>query len=212
MRHYSWPDNFIQGVLQCIRTLSQTPVTGSRANPATSLPETVLSPRENKLSASLMRVNHCGEVCAQALYLGQSFATKNPELKALFTAAAKEEADHLQWCETRLKELESHTSYLNPLWFSGSLLIGTCAGLIGKRFSLGFLAETENQVFQHLASHLEKLPHHDHKSRAIITTMQAEEAQHAATAMRHGGSHLPYPIKIVMQGMAKVMTTIAAKL
>lgn len=212
MRHYSWSDKLINGALQCIRTFSQTPVASSRANPAASLPETALSPSEIQLSASLMRVNHCGEVCAQALYLGQSFATKSPQLKELFTAAAKEEADHLQWCETRLNELGSHTSYLNPLWFSGSLLIGTCAGLMSNRFSLGFLAETENQVFQHLASHLEKLPAGDHKSRAIITTMQAEEALHADTAMRHGGSTLPYPVKTVMQVMAKMMTTIAAKL
>ncbi|MCS5712530.1 2-polyprenyl-3-methyl-6-methoxy-1,4-benzoquinone monooxygenase [Candidatus Berkiella aquae] len=212
MRQYSLSDTFLNGVLQCIRTIHQTPAKGSRPNPAAILAEPSLSLDELKLSASLMRVNHTGEVCAQALYLGQEFATNNANLKTLFATAASEEVDHLHWCETRLNELGSHTSYLNPLWFTGSLFIGTCAGLFSNRFSLGFLAETENQVFAHLASHLEKLPPHDTKSRAIVEKMQADEAAHAATAMHHGGIELPLPIKTMMRMMAKMMTTIAAKL
>lgn len=212
MRHYSWSDNVINIILECIHTIHQTPVTHSRVSPGATLPEPSLSPDEIKLSGSLMRINHTGEVCAQALYLGQGITTNNAQLKAIFAAAASEEVDHLQWCETRLIELGTHKSYLNPLWFTGSLFIGTCAGLISNRFSLGFLAETENQVFAHLASHLEKLPCQDIKSRAIIQKMQSDEAMHAATAIHYGGSELPFPIKTLMRSMAKIMTTISAKL
>lgn len=210
MRHYSFIDSLLSNVLQCIRTASQKPASSLRESPAAMLPEPPLDLKESQYSASLMRVNHTGEVCAQALYLGQGLTTRNPTLQQLFKEAAFEEADHLAWCQTRLTELNSHTSYLNPLWFTGSLLIGTCAGLLGSRFSLGFLAETENQVYRHLGSHLEKLPAHDSKSRAIVKTMQAEEILHANNAMLHGGSELPLPIKEGMRLMAKVMTTIAA--
>jgi ubiquinone biosynthesis monooxygenase Coq7 len=212
MRNYSWSDKIVSGLLSCMRTLHPKPPLAKRESPALLLAEPLLNLKEVQLSASLMRVNHTGEVCAQALYLGQSFVTQNPSLKKLFKEAAHEEADHLHWCETRLEELSSHTSYLNPLWFTGSLFIGTCAGLLGKRFSLGFLAETENQVFAHLASHLEKLPKADTKSRKIVKTMQEEEAAHAKTAIEHGGSELPLPIKEGMRFMAKIMTNLAALL
>lgn len=210
MRNYSWSDKLVGGVLQCIRTLHHKPTSASRENPAALLAEPLLNLKEIQLSASLMRVNHTGEVCAQALYLGQGLTTQNKTLKNFFTNAANEEADHLQWCKTRLTELQSHTSYLNPLWFGGSLFIGTFAGLLGNRFSLGFLAETENQVFAHLASHLEKLPPNDHKSRKIVKTMQEEEIMHAKAALQHGGMELPLPVKEGMRLMAKLMTRLSA--
>lgn len=210
MRHYSFTDTILSNVLQCIRTASQKPASHVRASPAASLPEPELDLKDTHYSAALMRVNHAGEVCAQALYLGQGLTTRNPTLQQLFKEAAYEEADHLAWCQTRLTELNSHTSYLNPLWFTGSLLIGTCAGLLGNRFSLGFLAETENQVYRHLGSHLEKLPRQDTKSRAIVKTMQAEEVVHANNAMQHGGGELPLPIKEGMRFLAKIMTRLAA--
>ncbi|MGE3319070.1 MAG: 2-polyprenyl-3-methyl-6-methoxy-1,4-benzoquinone monooxygenase [Candidatus Berkiella sp.] len=210
MRHYSFTDTFLSNILQCIRTATQKPATSMRESPAARLPEPQLDLKDIQYSAALMRVNHTGEVCAQALYLGQGLTTRNPTLQKLFKEAAHEEADHLAWCQTRLTELNSHTSYLNPLWFTGSLLIGTCAGLLGNRFSLGFLAETENQVYRHLGSHLEKLPIQDTKSRAIVQTMQAEEALHANNAMHHGGSELPLPVKEGMRWLAKIMTSIAA--
>ncbi len=212
MRNYSWSDKVVSSLLSCMRTLHPKPAPVKRESPAVLLAEPLLNLKEMQLSASLMRINHTGEVCAQALYLGQSLVTQNPSLKKLFNDAALEEADHLHWCETRLAELSSHTSYLNPLWFTGSLLIGTCAGLLGNRFSLGFLAETENQVFAHLASHLEKLPKTDTKSRKIVKTMQEEEAVHARTAIEQGGSELPLPVKEGMRFMAKIMTNLAAVL
>lgn len=208
MRNYSLFDNIVSSLLQCIRTVQQKPATHARANPSQPFAEPNLDAKEMALSANLMRINHTGEVCAQALYLGQGLTTQNPTLKKLFSDAALEEADHLHWCETRIKELNSHTSYLNPLWFAGSFMIGATAGMMGKRFSLGFLAETENQVFAHLSSHLQKLPPQDIKSRKIVEQMRQEEAEHAATAMRHGGSSLPLPIKETMRFMAKVMTNI----
>ncbi len=208
MRNYSWSDNIVSSLLQCIRTTHQKPASQVRENPSTSLPEPTLTAKEAQLSASLMRINHTGEVCAQALYLGQGLTTRNPVLKKLFAEAATEEADHLQWCETRIHELNSRTSYLNPLWFAGSFMIGATAGLMGNRFSLGFLAETENQVFAHLSSHLERLPLQDDKSRKIVEQMRQEEALHASNAMHHGGSSLPFPIKEAMRLMSKVMTHI----
>lgn len=208
MRNYSWSDNIVSSLLQCIRTTHQKPASRARANPSMTLAEPTLTPKEAALSASLMRINHTGEVCAQALYLGQGLTTQNPVLKKLFSDAAIEEADHLQWCEMRIQELNSRTSYLNPLWFAGSFMLGAGAGIMGKRFSLGFLAETENQVFAHLSSHLQKLPPQDCKSRKIVETMRQEEAEHASKAMHHGGSSLPLPIKEAMRLMAKVMTRI----
>lgn len=208
-RQYSWHDQFFCGLQKCLQTLSNLPVNAA-ARP-TPEAEVVypLSSEEQKKSASLMRINHVGEVCAQALYLGQSFTARRPILREAFEHAAQEESDHLYWCEERLTELNSHKSYLNPLWFTGSLLIGTCAGLISDRFSLGFLAETEQQVFDHLSSHLTKLPTNDQKSRAIITQMQLDEAKHASTAIQLGAMDLPYPVKTLMKLSSKIMTSIA---
>lgn len=180
----------------------------SRPNPSETVKEEKLSLKEKKLSANLMRINHVGELCAQALYLGQSLSAP-PELKQIFQTAAREERDHLVWCKQRLHELESYTSYLNPLWFSGALVVGTMAGIVGREWSLGFLAETEQQVEAHLETHLARLPLKDHKSRAILATMQEEEVKHAATAMRLGAKKLPFPIPNLMRAMAKVMTALA---
>ncbi len=206
-RHYRWQDSILMNVSKCIRTLLELPANhNSRPCPGDAEPQPTLSSQEKKQSGGMMRVNHTGEVCAQALYLGQSLTARTETLRSAFEEAAIEESDHLSWCEQRLTELESHKSYLNPLWFTGSLLIGTCAGLAGDKWSLGFLAETEQQVFKHLESHLEKLPKMDGRSRAIVAQMQEEEAKHAHTAISYGAAELPFFIKIGMQWMAKVMT------
>lgn len=208
-RVYTFFDHVLIKIDQCLQSLSNTLTpTSSRPNPAKDLPEPILSAAEQKHSAGLMRVNHAGEVCAQALYLGQSLTARDPKISEALRQAAQEEIDHLQWCETRLQELNSHRSYLNSLWFIGSLTIGTFAGLIGDRWSLGFLAETEEQVFQHLSRHLKKLPKQDLKSEAIILTMREEERQHATTAIHLGAAILPPPIKFTMRLTSKIMTSI----
>ena len=156
-----------------------------------------------------MRVNHSGEICAQALYQGQALTARNPAAKAALEQAALEETEHLSWCETRIHELGSHTSYLNPLWYGGSLAIGALAGALGDKWNLGFLAETEHQVERHLKSHLARLPEVDLKSRAVVEQMQVDEARHAATALEQGGVALPLPIKQGMQLTSKLMTRAA---
>lgn len=209
-RHYAWHDHLINNVLQCIRTFDKIlspPCHRPSPSQAVSGPE--LTPYQKTESGRLMRVNHSGEVCAQALYLGQMIGTRDLNLKQMLNQAAQEESDHLHWCSERLVELETHHSYLNPLWFSGALLIGTCASLISTRVSLGFLEETENQVTAHLESHLTKLPIEDTKSRAIIAQMRLDEAKHASTAQQYGAEALPYMIKLGMRWSAKIMTHIA---
>lgn len=209
-RDYTFFDRVLIKVDRCLQSLSSTLAPPSlRASPAKDLPEPTLSLTEKKHTAGLMRINHAGEVCAQALYLGQSLTARDPSLSEKLRQAAQEEIDHLQWCETRLHELNSHKSVLNPIWFAGSLAIGTFAGLIGDRWSLGFLAETEEQVFQHLSSHLKKLPQQDLKSEAIILTMREEELQHATTAIQLGAATLPPPIKLAMKITSKIMTSTA---
>jgi ubiquinone biosynthesis monooxygenase Coq7 len=191
-----------------LRTLFAKPV-AQRLNPASEVPEAKLSASEARHSAGLMRINHVGEVCAQALYAGQALTGRQAEVRKKMREAAAEEVDHLAWCDERLHSLGSHTSYLNPLWFAGSFALGVGAGLIGDRWSLGFVAETENQVVRHLDSHLKELPAHDTQSRAIVTQMREDEAHHATTALAAGGSELPAPIKLVMTAMSKIMTSIA---
>jgi ubiquinone biosynthesis monooxygenase Coq7 len=191
-----------------MRTLFAKPV-AQRENPATQIAESSLSTDEARQSAALMRINHVGEVCAQALYAGQALTSRSTEVREKMRVAAAEEIDHLAWCQERLNALDSHTSYLNPLWFSGSFALGIAAGLIGDRWSLGFVAETENQVVRHLESHLTKLPAKDAKSRAIVTQMRDDEAKHATIALDAGGNILPQPIKLAMCALSKVMTTIA---
>lgn len=166
-----------------------------------------LSAAEKKHAAALMRVNHVGEVCAQALYNGQALTSNQPETVAALQHAAQEETEHLAWCEKRIKELGGRKSLLNPLWYSGAFAMGTMAGALGNRWNMGFLAETEHQVGEHLQSHLSKLPVDDVKSRAIVTQMQADEAEHADMALQNGGAQLPPPVKWAMRAAAKVMTT-----
>lgn len=167
---------------------------------------------ERKHAAGLMRVNHVGEVCAQALYQSQKLVARSPQIQEMLNHSAQEEMDHLAWCETRLQELGSHTSYLNPLWYAGSFAIGLVAGLAGDKWSLGFVVETEKQVENHLESHLEKLPPEDHRSRAIVEQMRIDEIEHGQVALHAGGVALPEPIQKVMQAMSKVMTTTAYKI
>ncbi|MBK9443530.1 MAG: 2-polyprenyl-3-methyl-6-methoxy-1,4-benzoquinone monooxygenase [Comamonadaceae bacterium] len=173
---------------------------------------TELSELEKKESAALMRVNHVGEVCAQALYTAQAFATKNEALRAHFIRASAEETNHLAWTEARLKELDDRPSLLNPLWYAGAFGIGLLAGRLGDRVSLGFVVETENQVEAHLDSHLSRLPVGDHASRAIVAQMKEDEARHALDAQELGAIDLPAPVKGLMTLAAKVMTTVAHRI
>lgn len=186
---------------------SQRPTPGSDfAN------HSVLDAAERKHAAGLMRVNHVGEVCAQALYQSQKLVARNSDIQDMLDDSGREEMDHLAWCETRLRELGSHTSYLNPLWYAGSFAIGLAAGLAGDKWSLGFVAETEKQVENHLESHLEKLPKDDQRSRAIVDQMRIDEIAHGQAAKNAGGENLPEPIQKIMQAMSKIMTTTAYKI
>ena len=170
---------------------------------------TPLSEPERREAAALMRVNHVGEVCAQAMYDAQALAATAPELREKFVGAAQEEADHLAWTRQRIQELGGRTSLLNPLWYAGAFAIGTVAAWMGDRVSIGFLAETERQVEQHLQSHLERLPATDAQSRAIVEQMKHEEAQHADAAVDRGAATLPYPARLAMRLAARLMTKTA---
>jgi len=183
------------------------PIPGSEVGGSTTL-----NADERKHAAGLMRVNHVGEVCAQALYQSQKLVARNSQIQEMLDHSGQEEMDHLAWCETRLKELGSHTSYLNPFWYAGSFAIGLAAGLAGDQWSLGFVAETEKQVENHLESHLQKLPEDDHRSRAIVDQMRLDEIAHGQAAMHAGGVNLPEPIQKMMQTMSKLMTTTAYKI
>lgn len=177
--------------------------------PAPEAPTSPLEEPDRRLSAGLMRVNHAGETAAQGLYHGQALVARNPATRTLLETAAREETDHLAWCETRLRELADRPSYLSPLWYTGSFLIGVAAGLASDRVSLGFVAETERQVERHLDSHLEQLPAADLRSRAIIEQMRRDEASHGEHARQAGGAGLPRPVQDLMQATARVMTTTA---
>lgn len=212
MTHLPLPrvDALIAGLDQALRTLVRySPEVARRPYPAADCPPLALPARAR--AAELMRVNHTGEVCAQALYLGQATAALTPACRQALQAAAIEEADHLVWCARRLRELDARPSLLNPVWFCGAFSLGALAGLCGERASMGFLAETERQVVAHLDSHLEQLPFDDKASRQIVIQMRSDEAKHAATARHHGAVELPLPVRWLMQLQAKVMTTIAAR-
>ena len=185
------------------------PHRASLACPTVSGDTTQLSDDEKAQAGALMRVNHVGEVCAQALYNAQALATRDAALRAHFEHASAEETNHLAWTEQRLKELGAHPSRLNPLWYAGAFGIGLLAGRLGDRVSLGFVVETEQQVEAHLASHLSRLPANDHASRAIVAQMQLDEAGHAADAQQLGAAPLPEPVKRLMRAAAKLMTTVA---
>lgn len=207
-------DSWIIAADNGLRTLSGA-VRSTRPRPAPDGCATLqpsLSDEEAQLSGALMRVNHVGEVCAQALYEAQALATRDPAVRAHMLAAAREEIDHLAWTAERLSELKSRPSLLNPLWFAGAFAIGYVAGRAGDRWSLGFMAETEHQVEQHLAGHLDRLPATDGASRAIVTQMRDDEVKHARTALEHGGATLPSPVRLLMRGAAKVMTTLAHRI
>lgn len=176
---------------------------------ASTMSETELSAQEKKHAAGLMRVNHVGEVCAQALYQSQKLHAKSDDLKNKLEHAAIEEEDHLAWCERRLEELDSRPSLLNPVWYAGSFVLGSIAGLAGDKISLGFVAETEKQVEHHLDEHLKELPSNDHRSRAIVAQMRADEIAHGQMAIQEGGVELPSAVQKVMKTMAKVMTVTA---
>ena len=177
-----------------------------RPNPAVDEPDARMQGAERRRSAALMRVNHAGEVAAQALYAGHAIAARDAGIRASMLQAAAEESDHLYWCETRVRELGSHVSYLTPVWYAGSFAIGAVAGLSGDKWNLGFVMETERQVVEHLDKHLELLPEQDQKSRTILQQMRRDEQQHASVAQAAGAVELPRPLRIMMRCCAKLMT------
>lgn len=180
--------------------------TASRVNPAAPQTTETLSARERALSARLMRVNHAGEMAAQALYQGQGLTARGISVRNSMGESAAQEIDHLAWCEQRLQELDGPTSRLDPFWYLGSFIIGALAGAAGDRFSLGFVAETERQVVDHLEGHLSRLPADDHRSHALLVQMKADEAHHGATATRAGGRLPPAPVRVLMRLGSKLMT------
>ena len=195
MRHLNPIDQFIMQSDHALRTIFGNPVTTERKNPSDDTAEHNLSETERKLSSSLMRVNHSGEVSAQALYQGQALTARLEKVRDSMQRAALEENDHLAWTEQRLTELSSRKSLLNPVWYCGSFAIGAVAGLLGDKWSLGFVAETEHQVIRHLNEHLEKLPENDARSEAVLKQMKTDEAHHATVALEGGGAELPLPVK-----------------
>lgn len=209
LRRYSLFDRLIGHGDAALRTLAGTHAGEIRPLPGANHPPAELAEDQRRHVAGLMRVNHTGEVCAQALYQGQALTARLPRVQRQMEEAAKEEEDHLAWCEQRLSELNSHTSLLNPIWYGMSLGIGAVAGIAGDKWSLGFVEETEIQVCAHLSSHLARLPEQDQRSREIIEQMRDDEAKHAAMAKRAGAASLPPPVKKLMATVAKVMTSTA---
>lgn len=208
MRTLSPIDRFLGAADNFLRSVSTTPPS-SRPYPAKGIAEAKLSDAQRKLAAALMRVNHSGEIAAQALYQGQALTAKTPEMAKLLHEAAVEEADHLNWTSKRIEALGSRTSILAPFWYIGAFTIGAVAGRLGDRISLSFLAETERQVEQHLMEHMQRLPAADEASRAVVEQMKEDEAKHMNTALDHGGADLPKPIQMAMRTSGKVMTTVA---
>lgn len=208
----SLADTLITTFDLALKTLVPGSVTPARKNPADTVPETELEADESRHAAGLMRINHTGEVCAQALYQGQSLTARLPEVRISMDQAANEEIDHLAWCEQRLEELDSRPSLLNPLWYGMSFGLGALAGLAGDKWSLGFVAETEKQVGVHLDEHLQSLPEADERSREILKQMQIDEARHELTAREAGAAELPEPLRHMMGAMARVMKTTTYRL
>ena len=184
----------------------------SRPSPGESVPESELDAEERAQAAALMRVNHVGEVCAQALYQGQSLTARDEGARRAFEQAAREEQDHLAWSADRIRELGGRLSLLNPLWYAGSFAIGAAAGALGDRWNLAFLAETERQVEEHLSGHLEALPAEDRRTRSVVEAMRADEAKHRDTAVQLGAAELPSAVKLAMRFASKVMTTVAYRI
>ena len=204
-------DSLIIEADKVLRTLfaAQTSV---RPHPDAGVPEGDLTEAERRHVARLMRVNHSGEVCAQALYQGQALTSRDPAVRDALKEAAHEEVEHLAWTEQRLRELGSHTSWLNPLWYAASLTLGVVAGKLGDRWNLGFLAETEKQVTAHLESHLDRLPEADEKSAAIIRQMAMDETSHAHSAEALGAAQFPPLVKTLMQQTSKLMTSLSYRI
>lgn len=208
-RTYSPLDNLLGGLDQALRTVFGPAPETQRPSPAADLPDTNLDAAARELAGRLMRINHAGEICAQALYQGQAVTAKLSDVRDKMEQAAAEENDHLAWTAERIREFSTHTSYLNPLWYAGSFAIGAAAGLAGDRWSLGFVAETERQVVKHLDSHLDRLAPADEKSRVILEQMRVDEGRHATVAIESGAANLPEPVRQLMRLMSKVMTKTA---
>lgn len=211
MRKFNLLDSLISEFDQSLRTVFATAPTTERANPSKKIPvNDELTKEEAHLSANLMRVNHAGEIAAQGLYRGQALTAKREDVREQMERSAMEENDHLSWCENRLTELNSHKSYLSPLWYWGSFSIGAAAGLVGDKWSLGFVKETEDQVVRHIDHHITRLPANDLTSMSILQQMKEDEIHHADVAVQAGAAELPWPIrKILMPINAKVMTTLS---
>lgn len=211
-RSYTAIDRLIISIDGALRMATGQAHAATRPNPAASTPEVMMDEKNRRHAAGLMRINHAGEVCAQALYAGQAVTARNPKVQADMQQAANEEIDHLSWCKDRLDELESRPSLLDPLWYAGSFAMGAAAGLAGDGWSLGFLKETENQVEAHLEGHIEKLPPEDARSRAILEQMKIDEAKHAQMAEDSGAFDLPGPVRGLMKLTASAMKAVAYRL
>jgi ubiquinone biosynthesis monooxygenase Coq7 len=210
-RHYRFIDRLLIEANHALATVF-APAQAARANPASAVAEVELDATEQRHAAGLMRINHTGEICAQALYMGQAAVARDESTRTQLLHAAQEETDHLAWCAQRLDELDSHPSVFNPLWYAGSHAIGVLAGLRGDGWNLGFVVETERQVEAHLAEHLHTLPTGDARSRAIVEVMKADEARHADNALNAGARTLPTPIPQAMAAVSKLMKLIAYRI
>ena len=211
LRHLSPLDRLLDSAQNALSTVLGAP-RAERPNPGIDQPDVVLDEDERRHAAGLMRINHVGEVCAQALYIGQAAVARDPATRAHLLEAAQEETDHLAWCADRLRELDSRPSLFNPVWYAGSFAIGALAGIHGDGWNLGFVVETEHQVEAHLEEHLQTLPEADQRSRAILRVMKVDEARHADSAEHAGARILPQPIPTVMAGASKLMKAVAYRL
>ncbi|MEJ2438562.1 MAG: 2-polyprenyl-3-methyl-6-methoxy-1,4-benzoquinone monooxygenase [Gammaproteobacteria bacterium] len=208
-RHYTTLDRLLDVLDTGLRSVFHAAPPTERPNPAEAQPEAELSEQERRLTGRLMRINHAGEVSAQGLYQGQALTARLPEVRDKMQRAADEENDHLNWCASRIQDMGSHTSYLDPFWYAGSVAIGALAGIAGDKWSLGFVAETEHQVVRHLDSHLAQISEKDQKTRAVLEQMREDEGRHATTALNAGGAALPAPVRGLMKLTSKVMTRTA---
>ena len=209
MRNHSAFDRALSEFERALGSAFGAAPEATRVTPAAGIAEGELDDTQRRHAAGLMRVNHTGEICAQALYQGQALTARNAGARAALEQAAAEETDHLAWTAQRINELGGRASFLNPLWYAGSFALGAAAGFLGDKWNLGFLAETERQVEGHLAGHLDRLPPQDEKSRAIVNEMKVEEARHARTAIDHGAAELPEPVKLAMKVGSRIMTRTA---
>jgi len=208
-RHLNRIDHIIAGLDYALRTLNSEPTRAARPNPAVDVEDCELSNAERRHAAGLMRVNHAGEIAAQGLYQGHAAVARDPTIEDQMQQAADDELDHLAWCEERLAELGSGPSKLRPVWYAGAFAIGAASGVLGDKWSLGFIEETEAQVSEHLTGHLDKLPTSDLRSRAIVRQMRDEEEEHGANASKAGAAPLPGPVKDLMRAVARIMTRTA---